>query len=153
VPAELQDSRFGIAAFQHPEIVEKVQETTPEIKLLELIDAGLWFGEINPESWDGTAAELEKKLVRENSQVSYEARRLLHWSNATGTYLARLRDSRAEQARGRVRSRKVNGATVWTIDSAAREAAPAVVAVPAALTATLPSLPPTLPAGLREKVK
>jgi len=115
VPTDLQDSRYGIAAFQHPDIVEKVQETTPEIKLLELVDAGLWYGGINPESWEGTAAELEKKLVRENSQVSYEARRLLSWNNATGTYLARLRDSKAEQARGRVSSRKLNGNTVWTI--------------------------------------
>lgn len=118
IPAALQDSRYGIVAFQHPEIVEKVQETTPEIKLLELIDAGLWFGEVNPDSWDGTAAALEKKLVRENSHVSYEARRLLHWNNATGTYLARLRDSKAEQARGRVTSRKVHGNTVWTVEPA-----------------------------------
>lgn len=149
IPAALQDNRYGIAAFQHPEIMEKVQETTPEIKLLELIDSGLWCGEAIPDEWEGTAAELEKKLVRENSQVSYEARRLLHWNNATGTYLARLRDSRAEQARGRVTSRKVHGNTVWTIAPMVSEPTPAVVAAP---TAPARSTIPPMPAELRERV-
>ena len=44
VPASLQDGRYGIAAYQHPTIIEKIQETTPEMKLLELIDVGLFVG-------------------------------------------------------------------------------------------------------------
>jgi len=152
IPLSLLDSRYGIAAFQHPEIVEKMQETAPEIRLLELIDAGLWYGEVNPDDWEGTAAELEKSLVRENSQVSYEARRLLHWSNATGTYLARLRDSTAEQARGRVTSRKVHGITIWTIVPRAREPLPAGVAAWAAPATSAPSSIPPMPADLRANI-
>jgi hypothetical protein len=149
VPAELQDSRYGIVAYQHPEIVDKIQDTAPEIKLLEIIDGGLWSGQDNPRAWDGTAAQLEKKLTRENGQVSYEARRLLSWNNAAGTYLARLRDSKAEQAQGRVQSRKVNGNTVWTIAPARRALDEPE---PVAWASSEPCEPPSLPAGLREKL-
>jgi len=149
VPAELQDSRYGIVAYQHPEIVDKIQDTAPEIKLLEIIDGGLWSGQDNPRAWDGTAAQLEKKLTRENGQVSYEARRLLSWNNAAGTYLARLRDSKAEQAQGRVQSRKVNGNTVWTIAPARRATDEPE---PVAWASSEPCEPPSLPAGLREKL-
>jgi hypothetical protein len=123
VPDELKDSRYGIAAYQHPEIVEKIQETTPEMKLLELIDLGLLGGGVHREAWEGTAAELERRLG-ENDRFSYEARRLLSWANAAGTYLARLRDSEAELVSGRVKSRKVNGRTVWTIEPPATSASP-----------------------------
>jgi hypothetical protein len=145
VPAELQDRRYGIAAFQHPEIVEKVQETTPEMKLLELIDSELWHGDLNPDDWEGSAAKLEKKLVRNESGVQYEARRLLNWPNATGSYLARLRESRAEHVKGRVNSRKVNGNTVWTINPPVRVAAESVViALPAATPCQIPPKPAEL---------
>ena len=38
IPAGIADARYGVSAFQHPEIVEKLDETTPEIRLLEMID-------------------------------------------------------------------------------------------------------------------
>ena len=145
VPVGLQDSRYGIAAYQHPEIVEKIQETTPETKLLELIDAELWRGQIKPEAWEGTSGKLEKALTRDNSQISYEARRLLSWNQATGTYLGRLRDSSAEQVQGRVQSRKVNGKTVWTIEPAEQPEPAQVAPAPA----SAPSQPPPMPASLR----
>lgn len=150
VPVGLQDSRYGIAAYQHPDIVEKIQETTPEMKLLELIDYGLWHGAINPDAWEGSAGKLEKELTRDNSLVSYEARRLLHWTNATGSYLARLRDSTAEQAKGRVQSRKVNGSTVWVV-LPIRQPVPPPPALAKAPEA--PTQPPPIPAELRDRVE
>jgi hypothetical protein len=112
--------------------------------LLELIDSGLWYAEVNPETWDGTAAQLEKKLTRDGGQVSYEARRLLSWNNAAGSYLARLRDSKAEQARGRVLSRKVNGKTVWTIEPEKRPTAPPAAGSEAPKAPCLPPIPAVL---------
>lgn len=147
VPESLQDSRYGIAAYQHPDIIDKIQETTPEMKLLELIDQALWIGTTMPETWEGTAGQLEKSLTRENSHVSYEARRLLHWSNAAGSYLARLRDSTAEHARGRVSSRKVNGKTLWTIEPVRQVPAP-LPGLPPIPTTAIES-PPPLPECLR----
>jgi hypothetical protein len=142
VPSPLQDSRYGILAYQHPDIVEKIQETTPEIKLLDLIDAELWRRHEIPGIWEGTAAKLEKALMKDDSSVNYEARRLLSWNNAAGTYLARLRDSTAEQAIGRIHSRKVNGKTVWTIAPERRAVGPSVTLSQAPQA---PQTPQTLP--------
>jgi hypothetical protein len=141
VPAQLQDSRYGVWAYQHPGIVEKIQETTPEMKLLELIDQALWYAHVNPETWEGTAGKLERALTCDSSLVSYEARRLLNWNQATGTYLARLRDSSAEQARGRVQSRKLHGQTIWTIRPVEN---PAPTPAPDPKPAAAPDQPPPL---------
>jgi hypothetical protein len=152
VPAHLQDSRYGILAYQHPEIVERIQETTPEMKLLELIDQALWYGHVCPETWEGTAGNLERELTDDNSQVSYEARRLLNWNQATGTYLARLRDSVAEHARGRVQSRTLHGRTIWKIEPVEIPAAvprPPLAPVPNPTTAQ--ESPPALPEALRTR--
>src|SRR5262245_19898516 len=56
---------------------------------------------------------------------------LLGWGNAAGSYLTRLRESGSEQVKGRVKSRKVNGKTVWTIE-------PVKQPVPAPQTPTNP---------------
>ncbi len=47
VPDELADSRYGITPYQHPEIVEELEQTTPELRLLELIDRQVFH---NPET-------------------------------------------------------------------------------------------------------
>ena len=59
---------------------------SPETKLLAIIDTELFGG--CQMSWTGTAEQLEKALCQ--SELGYEARKLLNWSNATGTYLGRL---------------------------------------------------------------
>jgi hypothetical protein len=121
VPAELADTRYGIKAFQHPEIVEKLEQTTPELRLLELIDRQLFsrqdriYLEATPEPWEGSAAVLEAQLVNTQSRVVFEARKLLTWQNSCGTYLGRLEDSQNEHIAGRIVSRKHNGQTRWTI--------------------------------------
>lgn len=150
IPADLQDTRYGIASYQHPEIVEKIQETAPEMKLLELIDADLWHRSNEP--WEGTASRLERTLTGDNSLVRHEARRLLSWNNATGSYLARLRESKAEQVKGRVESRKVNGNTVWTIQPREPAALSPLPTPTAASRSATPSSPPPPPACLRERV-
>ncbi len=37
IPVGLEDSRFGISAFHHPDLVSTVKDMSPETQLLELI--------------------------------------------------------------------------------------------------------------------
>lgn len=119
---EIADCRYGITSFKHPEIVEKLEETAPELKLLELIDRQVFDGGValaenrTPQRpWEGTAAALEANLVGNASRVTFEARKVLTWANACGTYLGRLVDSENQDLRGRVTNRKVMGKTIWSI--------------------------------------
>ena len=64
---------------------------SPETHLLEMLDTEL-FNSAFPTSWEGTAAELERKLTADNSTVKREARNLLTFQAACGTYLGRLRN-------------------------------------------------------------
>lgn len=122
VPEGLADDRYGITAYQHPELVEKLEQTTPELRLLEFIDGELFH---NPqtalnharlEPWEGSSTALETRLVNSPSKIIHEARKLLTWQNSCGTYLGRLEDSENEHIAGRVTSRKRHGLTVWTIE-------------------------------------
>jgi hypothetical protein len=121
VPEAVADSRYGIGSFHHPEIVEKLEQTSPELRLLEFIDRELFsrtdriYQEAGREPWEGTAVELETRLTNYPSQITNEARKLLTWQNSCGTYLGRLQDSQNGQALGRITSRKRNGQTLWTI--------------------------------------
>ena len=121
VPVTLADSRYGIAAYQHPEIVEKLEQTSPELRLLEFIDSVIFhnpgtdlnFARLEP--WEGSAATLETRLVNPPSRIVHEARKLLTWQNSCGTYLGRLEDSENEHIAGRVASHRRNGQTLWTV--------------------------------------
>jgi hypothetical protein len=122
MPEDIADPRYGVRAFHHPEIVAKLEQTAPELRLMELIDRALFrvpWAPLNENgqvpTFTGSALEMENHLVRAGSPVQYEARNLLTWLNSTGTYLGRLKDSAVEHVRGRVTSRVRNGHTVWTI--------------------------------------
>ena len=42
IPAEQQCRRFGIKTYQHPDIVSELDQLAPEVRLLALMDEGLW---------------------------------------------------------------------------------------------------------------
>ncbi|MEI8290580.1 MAG: hypothetical protein WCH99_14010 [Verrucomicrobiota bacterium] len=134
IPAELADARYGIRAYHHPEIVAKLEQTAPELRLMELIDRVIFgvgepvldYSRV-PAPFVGSAMEIENKLVGKFSTVQYEARNLLTWQNATGAYLGRLRESTVDYVRGRVASRIRMGQTIWTIQPPVREEAQAPV--------------------------
>jgi hypothetical protein len=120
VPDECMDGRYGIAAYQHPDIVQKLEQTTPELRLLELIDRQLFsrhdqISLAEREEWEGSAMDLEGRLTNPHSSVLFEARKLFTWQNSCGTYLGRLADSQNEHIAGRIVSRKHNGQAIWTI--------------------------------------
>jgi len=108
IPAELHSGRFGVKHFQHPDLLAALNELSPEVRLLGLIDAMLKETEHVGE-WRGTATELERRLSE--SSVGHESRRLLEWNNAVGTYLGRL----ARKFPKRVCAQRTNNSRQWTI--------------------------------------
>jgi hypothetical protein len=78
-----------VTHYHHPHLLEALDGMSPEMRLLELIDAEI-FGDSGRDQWRGTAFDLESELKHEDSRCRYEARQLLTWGNAVGTYLGRL---------------------------------------------------------------
>lgn len=104
IPVELRCRRFGVTHFHHPEIVGVLNTLTPEARLLSLIDDAL-FPELggattammHRQQYDGTAEDIERVLTGTGSSCAFEARKVLSWSNACGTYLGRLAKKRPDR--------------------------------------------------------
>lgn len=94
--SEAYDSRRRLKCFWHPEIVEAIGLLSPERQLLELIhQLGVVCNAIMAGGqWSGTAADLEGLLTDREASTQHNARRLLSWGGACGTYLGRLADAR-----------------------------------------------------------
>ena len=108
IPAALHSGRFGVKHFQHPALMAALSELSPEERLLALIDTAMEETE-HVGKWCGTATDLERMLAE--TKVAFEARRLLDWNNATGTYLGRL----AKKHPNRVHAQRTNNTRQWTI--------------------------------------
>jgi hypothetical protein len=94
VPKECDAPRTGVYAFRHKALMETVNQLTPENKLMTLIDDALFSGN-DHEDWQGTANQLSKDLCE--GPYKHDARALLNWTNATGTYLGRLAKSHPDR--------------------------------------------------------
>ena len=101
------ESRFGIKAFQHPDLVEILKEMTHENRLMTLMEII-----VIPDngSWKGTLEELETALL-EDSTYKRQIEKLLYYPTALMTYLRRLQKSTPE----RVRSYKSNDKRGWEL--------------------------------------
>jgi hypothetical protein len=111
IPSHLVSQRYGITHFQHPDILEALGTFAPETKLLEMIDAEL-FDSPAPGIWEGSANELERRLVSNNSKVRREAHQLFSFPTACGTYLGRL----AKNYPGRFSQTHTRTGNVWSLD-------------------------------------
>jgi hypothetical protein len=116
IPAGIRgDTRFGVNAYQHPELVETLTSVAPESRLLELIDDVRWpekraKGEMpDRNSWEGSASEIERTL--RSSPFAPAVHVLLGYSSACGVYLGRL----ASRTTPRVLATVTKGRTKWTI--------------------------------------
>ena len=89
IPEELQCRRFGIAGFKHPELVQSLEELSPQEQLLSMIERALWKGV--EEEWEGTAEEL-RELLQDDSGTRYDAQKLLNYAQTCGWYLGRLQE-------------------------------------------------------------
>ena len=109
ISPEHSDSRFGLKAFQHPDLLNSLNDMNPENKLLELIDDLL---DATDENWQGTSTELERRLTDYYS--SPVGRTILSFPNAATTYLKRLKKLHPD----RITTRESNGRTLWCITKA-----------------------------------
>ena len=113
IPAALEDNRFGILTYQHPDIRVALETMSPETRLQELIDEE-YFSEDSVieigDLQDKRGTTIEQRLVGPASRVRESARSLLYFPGATGTYLGRL------VARGeRVSSKTLNGHNLYSV--------------------------------------
>ena len=111
IPESIRCDRFGVKAFHHPALLASLDDLAPETRLLSLIDAVLFAGPANG-AVELTADALQSKLV--NSDMSYEARRLLSWNTACGVYLRRLANKHPD----RLTQRREHTSRVWLIRGA-----------------------------------
>jgi len=109
IPKEYKESRFGIRAFQHPELVEILTEMTHENRLMELLDII-----VIPEngSWKGSQEDLELALFGD-SIYKDQIKKLLYYPTALQTYLRRLHKSLPE----RVKWYRSHGKNRWELQS------------------------------------
>jgi hypothetical protein len=107
-PKALADSRYGVKAFAHPDLLEALEGFSPERRMNDLID-DIIFEDSRVKEFEGTAEALEKQL--RNSPFHFAIDNLLKFPTACGVYLARLRKHFPD----RFTSRKVSGRTIWTI--------------------------------------
>jgi len=118
IPTTMQDSRYGCVAWQHPELLDALEDLSPEMKLMSLIDTlQIWNADRMP--WVGTANQLEDKLL-EKDKLGRTAK-LLSFNTACGVYLARL----AKRFPDRVKcTKRIANKVTWTINPLAEEPLP-----------------------------
>lgn len=97
VPDELTDSRSGIMAWRHPDLVQAIDAMKPEARLEELLQSAftchLWSN--LPETL--TASQIESRLLDKDSPVRDQAKMLFGtWQAACGTFCGRLADGGSE---------------------------------------------------------
>lgn len=140
VPSGFSRDRFNIKAYQHPDVVEALQDFSPELKLLRLIDEE-WVGRESVRKV--TAAQVERELKEDmgtNNYAANEAKRLLKNPGACGKYLARLARVHPERVKkaGRETVRDKSGKTASGSVLYEITAPPSVVATPVAVTKNSP---------------
>lgn len=88
IPKEKQSQRYGCTSYQNPDLLDSLEDLSPESKLLEYIDQ-LQIWNVDRMPWEGTAAQLEQLLL-EKDKLGRVAK-LLSYNTATGVYLGRIR--------------------------------------------------------------
>lgn len=106
IPKNLRCARFGIVAYHNTELLELLHAVNPEARLLALIDEVL---QPKQYPWEGSAEQLEREL--RSSAFCFAVEKLLYFSSACGTYLARL----ALRFPNRFAPSKSKGKTTWRI--------------------------------------
>ena len=109
IPDNIQGERFGIGHFHHPELLQALNELSPESKLLQIIDAVLFSGPLAG-TWEGSVARLEQEL--RSSNYRQETDKLLSFSQACGRYLSRLE----KQYPNRISKTHTREGNLWIIN-------------------------------------
>ena len=110
VPPALRDARFGLKSWHHPALVAELCHLSPEARLMAIIDTVLFPDDRGDDApWTGKSLDLEKQL--RSSSFNFEVDKLLRFSSACGTYLARL----AKQQPERISKTVKGGYSSWVI--------------------------------------
>lgn len=108
IAPEMLAPRTRVAGWQHPDLLQQLQDMAPEAQLLSLVDDVL-FDTPAACAWTGSAEELSRRL--RESRYCNEVGKLLSWPAACGVYLARLESRHPD----RVRFRRTASSRSWTI--------------------------------------
>jgi hypothetical protein len=112
IPEDMVDQRYGVGFFHNKYLLNEINQLSPEKRLLDLIDMGLFAKDemsiVN--EYELTAHELESKLL-ECGKTHNETGKLLTWTTTCGTYLGRL----AKKYPNRVKAARDGKDRVWII--------------------------------------
>lgn len=112
IPKSHRDVRYGMKAYQNPELLEELSAQSPEHRLLNLLDE-VFFTSENRREWTsdcaGTTEQIERWLRQ--SHFGSAVDKLLYFSSACGVYLQRLEKKHPE----RVTAKRSGGKTRWRI--------------------------------------
>ena len=86
IPERLQDGRYGIKHYHHPDIVEAIGEMAPEEELYRMIEAVV----LETQHEDILSAEKIESMLLRDQVYGRRAERLLRYPNACARYLGRL---------------------------------------------------------------
>jgi hypothetical protein len=122
IPPEIAGGRYGVKAYLSPEIVRLVDALSDEQHFWTLVDQLIfnhcsYHGKLE-KPWEGTATELQHKMMGAAKQEGYERQldKLLRYSSAVGTYLGRLAANSGERCQGRIiKGSRKNNNSHWKI--------------------------------------
>lgn len=108
IPGSMKCERFGVKHYHDPDLIQGIDAMSPELKLLNIIDAAA----ISIGGWSGTASDLERELANCDTGLAKEVGSLLKYHTACGQYLGRLAKKRPDRVSVVV---KGGNKRVWTI--------------------------------------
>jgi len=93
LPDELTDSRSGVLAWRHPDLVQSIESMKAESRLEELLQSAFVSFLWNDLPQTMTASMIESRLLDKDSPVRDQVKALFNnWQAACGTYCGRLAD-------------------------------------------------------------
>jgi hypothetical protein len=107
IPESLVDSRFGIEAYQDPDLVKGLEVMSHEQRLMDLMEMTILEGD---KTFEGTLTELEASLTSDYC-FGRQFVKLLSFPNAMQTYMSRLKQKQPD----RISYRQSNGQGLWLI--------------------------------------
>ena len=107
IPENLVDSRFGIKAYQDPDLIDGLEGMSHEQRLMDLMEIIILKGD---ESFEGTLSALEAVLTSDDC-FGRQVAKLLSFPNAMQIYMSRLKQMLPD----RISYRQSNGKGLWQI--------------------------------------
>lgn len=95
VPQEMKAPRYGIKSYAHPQLEAIIDSLAPHTRMLYIIDHTLFSNDLSLKEWSGSADDLSHKILM--GDYSYQAKQMLNYPAAMGTFLGQLAKSRPKR--------------------------------------------------------